>query len=117
MSWDAKKNGKHRYYYRSERQPGCPYPVKVYVGKGAAAQEAARQLEERRLAQQARRQAEREALLTEQICVLAAEEALRALQNLVDFFVCKALHEAGYYRRRGEWRRQHDKDGHHEQEG
>jgi hypothetical protein len=111
MSWDMKGTGKHQYYYRSERQPGRPYPVKVYIGKGPDAEKAARQLEERQQALQARRQADREAILAEHLGVSAAEESLRELRSLVEALVRDALCAAGYHQHRGEWRRQrHGKD-------
>lgn len=117
MSWDLKKGGQHRYYYRCERRPGHPNPVKVYLGKGPQAEEAARQLEERRLARQARREADRETLLVEQIRYLSAEKAVADLQDLVDMLVREALHEAGYHEHRGEWRRKrHGQEGRSDRE-
>lgn len=108
MGWDAKGTGGNRYYYRSERRPGRPHPVKVYLGKGRQAEEAARQLDERRRA----RQAGREALQAEQARLAAADEALDELQNLVDRAVRSALCEAGFHEHRGEWRRKrHGQDG------
>jgi hypothetical protein len=105
MSWDTKKGTKQSYYYRCERRPGCPHPVKIYLGKGPEAEAAARDLEERKQAQQTRRAIEREALLREELRVTPAEESLKHFQNLVDLLIRTALQEAGYYEHRGEWRR------------
>lgn len=105
MGWDAKGKGGNRYYYRSERRPGRPHPVKVYLGKGSQAEDAARQLEERHLARQARREADREAVLSEVTRVAVADAALQEVRNLVQHLVRAALHEAGYHEHRGEWRR------------
>ena len=112
MGWDAKGNGGNRYFYRSERRPGRPHPVKVYVGKGPGAEEAARQLEGRRQARLARREADRAALLSERAGVAAADGALRELEGLVNEVVRAALRGAGYHEHRGEWRRRrHGQDG------
>ena len=109
MSWDAKTpGGKRAYYYRSVRRGDriC----KVYLGRGPEAEEAARQIEERRQV----RQAQREALHEELLRVGVAEQHLRELHDVTYLLVSAALTGAGYYRRRSEWRKlQHGGDNYH----
>jgi len=106
MGWDTKKNGS-RYYYRTERRPGQLHPIKIYLGKGAEAEEAARKIEARRQ----KRLAVRTAILEEQMRVAAGEQKLLELGELVTLLVKAALVGAGYYNHKGEWRRRrHGKD-------
>jgi hypothetical protein len=62
LSWDKKQRGsKSGYFYHSIRVPDRLYPVKQYLGKGAAAQLMAAQIENnRRLRQQAKQLAEQQ---------------------------------------------------------
>jgi hypothetical protein len=108
MCWDAKKRGHAGgYYYRSFREAGRVR--KVYVGRGPQAEEAARQVEQRRQA----RQAEREARLQEQTRLAGAEQRLHDLRTLADALVRATLHAAGFHRHHGTWRkRRHARDGH-----
>jgi hypothetical protein len=99
LSWD-RKQGDRRFYYTSVREGGRVR--KKYVGRGQKAEDLAREVEERRVA----RQAERDARLAEQMRVAAAERRLRDLRNMVNLLVRVVLEGAGYHQHhRGEWRR------------
>jgi hypothetical protein len=100
MGWDTKKNGK-LYYYKSERRPGSSHPVKVYLGKGPEAEEAARQIEERRQ----ERLAVRAALLEEEMRYADADQQLSQFGDLISAIVKATLRDADYYNHKGEWRR------------
>jgi hypothetical protein len=105
VGWE--KRGKGTYYYRSVRVNGRPR--RVYLGRGAEAQEAADQAARRRAerdARQAQRQAEHERWE-------ADDAPLRRLYRFTDLLTKAQLVLAGYYRHdRGEWRRRGR--GHHQ---
>src|SRR4051794_2387549 len=100
MGWDAKGTGGRRYYYRTERQPGRPHPVKLYLGRGAAAHAEAGRVEAARAARAADRRA-----CAELAAGLA--EADRLADELHDW--AEALADAwwiltGHHDHKGEWR-------------
>lgn len=104
MSWDKReRGGKRGYFYRSIRRGNRV--VRVYLGRGPEAEEAARQIEQRRRDQQA----QREGMHAEITDLGAADQCLRDLQEAVHLIVSAMLTGAGYYKRRGEWRKQRQK--------
>jgi hypothetical protein len=111
MSWERRKGGSGRYFYKSVRQGDRVR--KIYAGKGKEAERLAREIEQRR--QQL--QAEREALQLEQLQVAAAEQTLRALQDVADLLVRAFLLAANCYKHKGQWRRRRSnaRDGHGDQ--
>jgi len=101
LSWDAKARGSKRgYFYKSIRRGDRI--VKVYMGRGEEADEAARQIEQRRKDCQAQREAWQEELAQ----LAAADQHLRELQEAAYLLVAAVLTGAGYHQRRGEWRKQ-----------
>jgi hypothetical protein len=99
MVWSRKQRGaKGGYYYRSKRIAGKP--VKLYVGRGPAAELAAR-LDER---EREDRRAEREALLAEQVRLAAADLAFADARGLVDLLVQGTLVLGGFHDHHGQWR-------------
>lgn len=102
MAWEKRKNGK-RYFYRARRDG--ERVVKEYLGRGSAAEAAARehsQLQEKR---QAAGRQHRE-VLTEVSSVFAAlDEFDRACDSLVQ----TALFAAGYHVHRGQWRQRRNR--------
>jgi hypothetical protein len=103
MVWSRKQRGaKTGYYYRSKRIAGKP--VKLYVGRGAAAELAAR-LDER--ARQGRR-AEREAWLAEQVRLAIADEAFGDARVLANLLVHATLILGGFHTHHGQMRRRRD---------
>jgi hypothetical protein len=99
MGWDRKKGGR-RYYYRSVRLPDKPYPIKVYLGRGAAGHEAAAAVEKRRRDRRQAKatiQAEREA--TDAADRLAGELQAWAL-TLSELWLVLA----GCHNHKGSWR-------------
>jgi hypothetical protein len=98
VSWDTKR-GSGRYFYKSVRDGDRVR--KMYAGKGEEAERLAREIEQRR--QQLR--AEREALQSEQLQMAAAEQALRALQDVADLLVQAVLTAGNCYKHNGQWRR------------
>lgn len=100
MSWDQKQRGQKRgYYYRSVRDGSRVR--KVYLGRGERAEEAVREMDERRRA----RQAETELITQERLLVAHAETQLRELRVLVRTLVEATLQLAGYHFHRGQYRR------------
>jgi hypothetical protein len=98
VSWDRKRRG-GTYFYLARRLNGRS--IKVYLGRGPEAEAAARQLEERRRARQARR----EAWLRDQAQVAAAEQALQAFGELVSLLARATRILGGYHEHHGQWRR------------
>jgi hypothetical protein len=95
---DRKQRG-GKYYYRSRRINGRS--VKVYLGCGAAAHLAAR-LDER---ERQDRRTEREAFLTEQVRLAAADLAFADARVLADLLVLATFILSGFHFHRDEWRR------------
>jgi len=101
MSWDRKAKGASGgYYYSSKRVPDKPYPVKVYMGRGAAGHEAAAEVERRR---QARLDA-KEIILAEHEAFSEAEQLAAELYSWTDTLVTAWMVVTGHHRHRGEWR-------------
>ncbi len=98
MSWDKKARG-GKYYYRSRRVAGKA--VKVYVGRGPAAELAAR-LDER---ERQNRQAGRAARLAGRTQLAVADLAFADARALVDLLVQATLVLSGFHLHRNEWRR------------
>jgi len=99
MSWDRKRRGRGPYYYRSERKNGKP--IKVYLGRGPAAQKAAAKVAQ---AWQAR-QRDRDAVTAEQLRLAAAIAALEELCTLAQLLTRATLIIGGYHEHRGQWRK------------
>src|SRR4051794_40117551 len=98
MAWEV-RNGL-RYYYRAARREGRT--IKHYVGRGPAAELAAR------LDARARRERARaaEALRAEEGRCAEADRASGEFDAMYDLLVSAALHAAGFHRHRsGPWRR------------
>jgi hypothetical protein len=96
--WDVR--GHHRYYYRHRLVDGRR--VRVYVGTGPKAEEAAAEDLRRRAERKARRQALRAA----EARLRAADVPVTDLEALVRLLTGAALTAAGVYQHdRGEWRR------------
>lgn len=97
MGWEG-RCGK-RYYYRCVRVDGRP--VKRYVGRGRAAEMAARQDDQAR----ATRLEQGEAARVEQLRHAGADRALRDLRIVLQTLMQATLVGRGFYRHhRGEWR-------------
>lgn len=107
MSWDTKgKSGP--YYYRSVREGGRVR--KIYVGRGPRADEAAREVEQRRQAHQAGLEARHR----EQARTAVAEARLNELQTQLNLLIQAVLLVAGFYKHHGQWRRrQQVREDHH----
>jgi hypothetical protein len=105
MGWDRKAGGK-RYYYRSIRTPDKPHPVKVYMGRGAAGQEAAAAVERRR---RDREQATA-TIQTEQDATAEADLLAEELQDRAAALSELWLLMSGLHYHRGEWRLKRGKD-------
>jgi hypothetical protein len=106
MSWDVKRPSGPKYYYWSVRDPDGRVR-KVYVGRGAAAEQQARQDQEARavrLATQAAARAAREQ-------VAAAVTATHDLAALAALLTRAAMLAAGLRYHRGEWRRARARHG------
>src|SRR5215468_9451273 len=98
MSWDKKGRGHEGgYLYRTRRVNGRP--VKVYVGRGPAAEMAAL-LDEH--ARQERRAA-RLKVLEERAAVALADLALEQARELTNLLATAVLVLAGYHQHRGCW--------------
>jgi tRNA U55 pseudouridine synthase TruB len=97
MSWDRK--GKHAYFYTSVRKDGCIR--KLYVGLGPAADAQAHEIEQRRQA----RAAEREARQRSEAEVILAAQKTSELRALTAAVVHAVLDGAGYHIHRGQVRR------------
>jgi hypothetical protein len=100
MGWERRQKGPSTgYFYRSVRVGGRV--VKVYLGRGAAGQEAAAAME---LKQQARRDAE--AAVQEETDETAdAEQLADELADWADSLSAVWLIAAGHHQHHGEWRR------------
>src|SRR5262245_32370918 len=97
MGWEFRRG--RRYCYRSVRVNG--QPRRLYVGTGLVAEQYARQEAERRR----QRQAQRDALRTEQARVVVADRALAELVALTGLLARAWLLKAGLHEHHGEWRR------------
>jgi hypothetical protein len=100
VAWE--REGNRSYYYRSVRRRG--HVVRECLGCGLEARLAAAIVQQRRQRQQAARQARRAAQEPWEEACLPVDELAAAVELLVS----AALVGAGYYQRRGEWRRSRD---------
>ena len=100
MSWDRKRRGPSGgYFYRSVRVPDRPHPVKVYLGRGARAAEAAAEVDR---AREDRRAAAREAERDGE-----AERLADELGGWAELLSSVWLVLSGHHKHRGCWRRSH----------
>src|SRR5262249_20609516 len=103
MSWDKKARGHEGgYLYRNKRVNGRP--VKVYVGRGPAAEMAAL-LDEREREQ---RQAARLKVLEERAALALADLALGRARELANLLATAVVVVGGFRQHRGEWRRRRE---------
>jgi hypothetical protein len=97
MGWERRQG--RLYFYKSVRIGGRPR--KIYLGKGAAAETQAARVDQA----QKQRQAERDALRTEQVRLAPTEAALDDLRAAADLLTRAALLAVGYHLHKGEWRK------------
>jgi hypothetical protein len=98
MSWDKKARG-GRYYYRCKRVDGRP--IKVYVGKGPEAEQAARS--DTLLNHQ--KEVVRQAYRDEVIQLAIADQALKDFGTFMTLLSQSFMLIAGHHSHHGEWRR------------
>jgi hypothetical protein len=96
--WATKQRGSE-YFYRSVRIDGKP--VKLYVGRGSDAKDAAEMLERGKAA----RQRERAIRRAEALRFTAAAEGLHRFRAMLLLLIRAGLLLAGYHEHRGQWRR------------
>ena len=101
MAWETRK-GRGSYYTRSRRVNGRV--VREYVGTGEAGELAAHLDAEAR----AKREAEREALRTEQSRARRVSDALAGLEALAREAIADTLHAEGFHQHKGQWRRKRE---------
>jgi hypothetical protein len=102
MGWDRKKRGpSNGYFYLSQRIPGKPHPVKVYMGRGAGGHEAAAEIERRR---EDRRKAA-ETIRSDQDATAEADRLATDLTEWAELLSAAWLILTGHERHRGEWRK------------
>ena len=100
MAWES-RNGR-RYYYRTKRVDGRV--IKVYLGSGKAAQQAAAE-DTAAKAVRARDAAELTAL---QASLIEADQITTEAAAGVNLLLEAELLAMGYHKRRGEWRRKRE---------
>jgi hypothetical protein len=106
MGWDAKKRG-GKYFYQSTREGETVR--KEYLGRGAKAEEAAKQAEAKR----AEAAAQRLALNAEQEKLAAAERPAGSFSRMIDRLIEANLLARGFHKHKGEWRqKRHDSSNH-----
>lgn len=98
MGWEHRGHA-GPYYTRSRRRNGRV--VREYVGRGALAEQVARQDAVAR----ASREAARSARTRERDSLQAARGSLQALRAQLDSLTSAALEAAGYHQHHGQWRR------------
>ena len=100
MSWDRKRRGPASgYFYKSVRTPDGVR--KVYLGRGAAAQQAAAEVEHTRLA----RWLDRKAVRAEADALAQADRLAAELAGWADLLAAAWLVITDHHIHRGEWRR------------
>ena len=100
MAWERRGPGGNRYYYRSVWQRGRVR--KIYVGKGPAAEQAAREDQEK----QAARAAQQYATEIERALEKPARDLMAGLDSEINVAIRSALMAAGFHQHaRGQWRR------------
>lgn len=98
MAWETR--GQRRYYYRGRREQGRV--IKVYVGGGAAGEQAAREDEQRQIA----RAVQRGIAELERASAKPAHDLMIELDSQVTIAIRSALTKSGYHQHaRGRWRR------------
>src|SRR5262245_33561505 len=101
MGWDRKRRGAATgYYYRVSRRPEKPYPVKIYLGRGAAGHEAAAEVEKR----QHEREQARAQLNTEREATVEADRLTDELCEWATVLSTAWLTLAGLHNHKGSWR-------------
>jgi hypothetical protein len=106
MGWERRRGNRY-YYYRCEWRGGrC---IKRYIGRGRAAEIAAREDRQKQAARAARRYAAE----IERALEKPASDSLVELDGVVTVAIHSALTAAGYHRhQRGKWRKKrHGKAG------
>ena len=99
MGWETRRGG-GRYYYRYRWDRGRV--TKVYVGKGPAAVQAAREDEEKR----ADRIAQRQVVELERVLEKSPQDMMADLDGQVRIAIHTALMAAGFHQHaRGRWRK------------
>jgi hypothetical protein len=102
MAWETRGGG--RFYYRYRWNHGRV--IKVYVGKGPAAERAAREDEAKRT----NRIAQRQAAEIERVLERPARDLMAEVDGQVTVAIHSALMAAGYHRHsRGAWRKRRAK--------
>jgi len=99
MAWEKRRRGNRRYYYRSRGVEGRV--VKEYVGRGQAAEFAAKQDAEARAKREALRSVERQARQQDE----DAADQLDGFAKWCELLLAGTLLAAGHHRHRGEWRK------------
>jgi hypothetical protein len=104
MAWERRGPGGNRYYYRCEWRGGrC---IKRYLGRGPAAEAAAREDGEKRAARTIRRHI----AAIEKAMEQPAKDLMTGLDGQVTVAIHSALMAAGYHRHsRGAWRKRRAK--------
>jgi len=100
VSWDRKRRGPASgYFYKSVRTPDGVR--KVYLGRGAAAQQAAAELVHNKLA----RRLDRATVRAEADALAAADRLAAELAGWAEVLSAAWLALTGHHQHRGEWRR------------
>jgi hypothetical protein len=100
VGWDRKRKGPESgYYYRSVRTPDGGVK-KLYLGRGAAAEQAAAAVERRRQEWLAAREAAR----AERAATAEADRLAAALREWAGLLAAAWLVLTGHHRHHGEWR-------------
>lgn len=107
MAWEIRGDRGHRYYYRAVRLPDGQI-VKTYCGAGVAGAIAA-DVDQLRRAERNFANACHHMLLHE---IHQVSDPVLELCCAGDTIFEAALLSAGYYRRRGEWRKRHGRYNH-----
>ena len=99
MSWRHSGQQSDAYYYQSVREGDRVR--RVYLGRGPAAEQAARQVEERRELARASREADQQ----ESARTANADRILSELHDFVQIMMRATLLVAGCHDHKGQWRR------------
>jgi hypothetical protein len=101
VGWDRKKRGPAAgYFYKSVRVPGMLYPVKIYLGRGAAGHEAAAEVEKQRQA----RLAAKKTIKAELDATAEADRLAADLAAWADVLTSAWMTATGHHCHHGEWR-------------
>jgi hypothetical protein len=103
MAWEKRRSA-GRYYYRSRRNPDGAV-VKVYLGRGPRADQAAHA----DTALRAQRDADRRAVLAEQAALASLEATMTEVRAAAEVLAAAHLVANGFHRTNyGPWRRRRD---------